>query len=468
MSDPLLDALRLASDSRGLFSRGHTIVVAMSGGQDSCALAHALVSLRVDLDLRLHAAHLNHTLRGDASDEDERSVSRLCNDLSLPLLTHRADIRAASRRTKRSIHETARIERQRFLERCASEVSADAIALAHTSDDRVETVLLNVIRGTGIRGLGAMRWREGKIIRPLLGVTRAATGAYCRRNSITPRFDASNRSLHYRRNLLRHELLPVIEARMNAGVRRAILELSDTAAAAQAYLDAECSRALERLAIVTSSGGWALPAEEYARLDPALRPLLVLAMISRVTGSDADITGRDLSRIDTALLSGERSTWSPGGRVSVSTGPALTVEPLQWPAQAMPFEIELPVPGRVHLPGRNRTVIADTMTLTEMPKRVEPTVAYLPVEAIRLPLTVRTIRDGDRMCPLGMKGHKKVRDHLRDARVPRRERESAVAVCDSQGILWIPGLAVDERARIRSLPAAVCCIQLLTPDGQIT
>jgi len=413
-------------------------------------------------------------LRGRASDGDERFVADLAHALSIPLIIRHADIGSAAVRTRRSTQEAARIERRQFLERCAVEVGADAIALAHTADDRVETVLLNVFRGTGVRGLAAMPWRDGKIVRPLLAVTRAMTGAYCRRAAISPRLDASNRSVHYRRNWLRHELIPMVEARINPQVKKAILDLADMASAETAYLDAECTRAIEQMARPNASGGLDIRSEDYCRIAPALRTHLIRGLIARLAGSDADITRRDVVRIDNALLTGHKASWMLAGRVVVTTGPQLTIQPIAWPAEPVPFEVTLPNDGDTAVPGRRGTVRVALETLDSIPQgegrrpRRPGYVVHVPVEAVDPPLVLRSVRDGDRMQPLGMTGHKKIRDHLRDAGIPPIVRPKALVVCDRRGILWVPGLAADERARIKSVPTVVYRIELLTEPEQTT
>ena len=468
MCDPLLDAVRSASATHKLFERGQRVLVAVSGGQDSCALTHALASLRDEFSLTLHAAHVNHMLRGTASDRDEALVRELCRDLCIPVSVQRTDIRSAARHTRRSTQEAARTERQRFLHLCAARVHADAIAVGHTADDRIETVLLNIVRGTGIRGLAAMPWRDGMLIRPLLGVTRGMTGAYCSRSGLHPALDASNRSSHYRRNLLRHEVLPFLEARMNPGVKRAILDLAGAAESVNAFLQAETSRVINQLASVTDAGVLMLDAEAYTRLDPALRPLVILAMISRVVGTHADVTNRELSRIDEAQSAGRGEQWILTCRAVVSTGRKLTIQQATWPSVPLPVSETLPIGGSVTLSGRGETYTASVATLTDIPEVVRPNVIHIPLEAVEPPVIIRSIRDGDRIRPLGMSGHKKVRDHLRDAHVPARARSMAVALCDNRGILWIPGYVADERARVTTVPAIVLRLEVLTPPQPIT
>jgi tRNA(Ile)-lysidine synthase len=196
------------------------VVVAVSGGPDSTALLHALTRAAPRLKLSLSAAHLDHGLRRE-SGADARRVAALCDRLKVPLITRRESPRTDTEAAARKV-------RHAFLERAAGELDAATIALGHTADDQAETVLMHVIRGSGLEGLAAMQVREGLRFRPLLGSWRENVIAHCLKHGLDPVEDRSNRSLRYTRNRVRLQLIPELET-YNPRVKSSLVRLAAAA-----------------------------------------------------------------------------------------------------------------------------------------------------------------------------------------------------------------------------------------------
>ena len=214
----LVAAVDRALRASGMPPRGSTLVVALSGGADSVALADALATLRRRRGFRLVAAHLDHGLRpGSAADAE--FCAGLCRNLDMPLRSAVADVRARAARERGGLEQAARRERYAFLRRVRDEEGAAAIAVAHTRDDQAETLLLRLLRGAGATGLAGMRPRAGDVLRPLLGVSREDVLVHLRERGLAWREDASNADTTHRRNRVRHELLPYLEERFNPGIR---------------------------------------------------------------------------------------------------------------------------------------------------------------------------------------------------------------------------------------------------------
>ncbi|MSP78973.1 MAG: tRNA lysidine(34) synthetase TilS [Dehalococcoidia bacterium] len=227
---------------------GKTLLAAVSGGPDSLALLHLLADVRHACNLNLHVAHLDHGLR-DASTEDALFVAHEASQLGLPLSSERATLHAfrASRAGKgMSIEQAARTVRYAFLARVAAKVGAAAVAVGHTADDQAETILLHMVRGSGLRGLRGMQpistmsTAAGSIVlfRPLLAVSRLETEAFCTAKRSSPRMDASNANSAFLRNRIRNELLPLLRE-MNPGVGGALVRLGHAAARDEDFLEQE-------------------------------------------------------------------------------------------------------------------------------------------------------------------------------------------------------------------------------------
>lgn len=212
------------------------VIVAVSGGPDSMCLCDAILETAHELRLRPVIAHLNHQLRGDEAAADEDYVRQFAAQRAVPCAITRMDVSARATQRRQSLELAAREARYEFLAQVAHEHGAAHIALAHQADDQAETILLRLIRGTGVAGLRGMSAISPhpthpalSLVRPLLGLERAQIEAYCAARGLAPRTDSSNQSGHHLRNRARHELLPLLET-FNPGIRKTLLHLADGAA----------------------------------------------------------------------------------------------------------------------------------------------------------------------------------------------------------------------------------------------
>ncbi len=208
-----------------LLDRGDRIIVAVSGGADSVALLHLLVEIRRLYSLDLRVAHLNHGLRGSESDADERLVTQIAEDMDLACHVERIPAEALSGR-KGNLENWARERRYDFLSRCATAQSAQKVGLGHTMTDQAETLLLRLIRGSGVSGLASMRPKRGRFVRPLLGLHREETQAYLSNRGLRWREDASNQDTRYSRNSIRLELLPFLRERYNPNITEVLAHVA--------------------------------------------------------------------------------------------------------------------------------------------------------------------------------------------------------------------------------------------------
>ena len=227
----------------GLLEKGDSVIAALSGGADSVALLHFLISVKEQYDLTIHAAHLNHGIRGEEAQRDESFCKILCEKYNVPFHLRRRDIPALARARGVSEELCGREERYAFFEELAEPLNAK-IALAHTASDNAETLLFNLSRGASLGGAAAIPQRRGNIIRPLLSCTRAEIEAYCAANGLEYVTDSSNLSDDYTRNRIRHHVIPVLRE-LNPELESAMLRFSRDAAEVKAYLTRQAQRALE-------------------------------------------------------------------------------------------------------------------------------------------------------------------------------------------------------------------------------
>jgi tRNA(Ile)-lysidine synthase len=247
----------LTRQIEGLFPH-RQILVAVSGGADSMALFRGLAELKTDFNLRLHVAHLNHQLRGEASRVDAAWLEAACRTLGVPCTIGDCDVAACAQAAGLGIEEAARNERYRFLEETAHKVGCATIAVAHTADDQAETILHHILRGTGLAGLGGMpRTRELargiKLVRPLLDLERRVVLDYLTQIGQDFRTDETNDDEAYTRNRIRRQLLPLLAEQYNPNIGQALRRLGQQAAGMHAAFEALAGELLER--VLDSSGG---------------------------------------------------------------------------------------------------------------------------------------------------------------------------------------------------------------------
>lgn len=458
----------------GLWERGERILVGVSGGPDSACLLLTLASLRRSLRFDLHAAYFDHRLRGArVSAREERLVRGLTEALGVPLRCGAGDVRAHARARRRSLEEAARELRYRFLAQAARETGCHAVAVGHTRDDQAETVLLHLLRGSGLRGLAAMApltsWpvatQHGapRLVRPLLDLARDQTERCCREAGVAPLRDPSNRSRSHLRNRIRRELLPRLR-RYNPRIDEALARLADAAAA-----DIEL---LERLAGEALLSGEPsdptsvrLERRRLAELPEALQRHAVRLATARLLGEARGLADRHVRAVLRANAgpTGARLDLARGLRVDVHRGAiVLTTAPAAAPPPLPQAEVALPAPGSASLgPWRFQAEL-----LPKVPSDLDSCdshTALLDADACGASLSVRRRRRGDRFQPLGLGGTKKLQDFFVDAHVPRAERDAVPLVCGAGGIAWVVGHRPAEWAKVTEATVRVLRLRAVPP-----
>ena len=415
-----------------LLRPGAPVIVGLSGGADSVALLHILTRLGYPCV----AAHCNFHLRNDESDADADFAQQTAEALGLPFRRIDFDTADYAHQNGVSTEMAARTLRYEWFETLRRELGAEAIAVAHHRDDNVETVLLNLIRGTGLSGLCGMRPRNGRIVRPLLSVDRHQIVRWLADRHIPFRTDSSNASDVYRRNFVRLRLLPLME-QLNPSVRDAILRmaghLTDVEAIYRNAIDSHRAHLIDAGGRISIDALLCTPAP-HAVLFELLTPY------GFTPSQCADIT---------RALSGEsgRSFVAPGGRWHLLKD---RLHLILYPADEVSADAftltlgsELTAPIRLSLEER---IVDEAFTISRSPH-----VATFDADRIALPLTLRRWRAGDSFVPFGMTGRKKLSDYFSDHKFSLLHKAAAWILCDASGrILWIVGHRTDNRFRITS------------------
>ncbi|HYL81723.1 MAG TPA: tRNA lysidine(34) synthetase TilS [Candidatus Acidoferrum sp.] len=434
--------------------RGERVVVAVSGGVDSMVLLHALVRLQPRLGLRLHVAHVHHGLRGKASDRDAALVVAEAARRGVSVSVARLD--PASRPRGTSVQVWARDLRYHDLETIRERVKAAWILTAHTLDDQAETLLLNLLRGTGPRGLAGIPPSRDRVLRPLLGVSRAEIERYAAAQHVTFREDASNASDAYRRNRIRHELLPLLAREYNPRIVQSLAALAALLREDEAALRASVS-ALVAAGVQAAGSGVQLDIPQFRSAPPAVARRAIQRAFRMASGESQSLTRRHLLAV-MALLTRDAAVELPGGRLATRTGQSVRIGPRRdsdgrrprcaIPPADTPPEISVQ-PGRwacwppLACRLRVRRVSASTLASGPQDRWRE----VMNPEVLAGSLSLRGWRPGDRFRPLGLRGQKKLQDFFVDAKVPRRERARIPLLLAGGRIAWVVGQRIAEDFR---------------------
>jgi tRNA(Ile)-lysidine synthase len=470
-----------------LISPDEIVVVGVSGGADSVCLLHILAECQKELRIKLHVAHLNHQLRGVESEADAEYVSNLIDSLGIPSTIDRQDVAAYRTERNCSIEEAARELRYAFFARVAREVRANRIAIGHIRDDQVETILMHILRGTGITGLCglapcspmaydsqgmSLRAKRSNllVIRPLLDITREETASYCQEYQLEPRIDSSNLSPSFFRNRLRLHLLPLLR-QYNPSVDQALLRLADIAKEDNALIEQQASGLWDEVARQENNAIY-LDKKLIASLPIALQRHLLRAAVTKLAGDVRDIEASHIEAARSLLnkptskrISLPHGLICHGGydELMITKLPSVIAsEARQSQIPPCPFpplsgEFPLKVPGKTVFPGwkviasivRERAASLSSQGALSTNERTYQgnLVAHFDLHKTGTELFVRQRQPGDRFQPLGMSMPKKLYEFMVDAKIPRSWRNHIPIVCSPQQIVWVVGWRIDDRVK---------------------
>ncbi|MBN2119030.1 MAG: tRNA lysidine(34) synthetase TilS [Anaerolineales bacterium] len=437
-------------------SRDHPIVVGVSGGPDSLCL----MSVLRKTGYRVIVAHLNHKLRPDA-DADANLVEQTAARLNLVSVIENGDVRAFADQEKLSIEEAARLVRYRFLMQQAHRFDAQAVAVGHTADDQVETVLMHFIRGAGLAGLKGMSYRtvipmfdpELPIVRPLLETWREETVVYCAANGFRPRYDPSNASLDFFRNRLRHLLIPVLET-YNPRFREAVCRTARSLESDYEILASALDDVWRACVVQENAGFITFNAALLTQQSLGLQRNLIRRAIERLHPDELNLNYAVLERAST-FISGNPAL----ARMDLTGGVHLLREealiyvvtdnvtlPIErWPQ--MPDEsstIPLKIPSQLTLSGDWKLNCElwniASLALEQARANDDPFQAWVDARGISDALELRVRQEGDRFQPLGMDGHEmKLSDFFINVKLPQRARDRWPLLCIGEKVVWVPG-----------------------------
>lgn len=446
------------------------VVVGVSGGPDSVAMLSLLVTLKEELSLHLHVAHLNHMLRGKEADEDALYVGELSKSFGLPLSEDRRDVSALAEKNGLSLQEAGRQARYEFFQAVSHEVKANKIAVAQTMNDQAETMLLWILRGCGLKGLTGIPFMRSYpepvsedglfIIRPLLEVSRDEVMDYLQDVGLKGRFDSSNKKSAYLRNKIRSKLIPLL-ATYNPHIEHNLSRMAAVLKEDEDYLTRVTDEAFSSLSpvCVPEAGtgrevkNWRImiDAGKLGELHPALQRRVLRKAIAVLKGDLRRVSNEHIDEmLHIAMADSPGETCLPHriiGRQAYGKLIILKDEESTLPVREArtqtgkknEYAYSLPIPGEVKIDEVKMGIKSSLVSpfrgkLKDFGSRQ---VAYFDYVKLHFPLTIRNRRQGDIFCPLGTGGKKKIKDFFIDRKIPLLEREQAPLLLSGNEIIWV-------------------------------
>ncbi|MGH8004401.1 MAG: tRNA lysidine(34) synthetase TilS [Limisphaerales bacterium] len=426
---------------KNLLGKNEKILVATSGGPDSVALLFALRALEKPLKLKLGVAHLNHLLRPEAG-KDAEFVKKLTNKLKLPFFYSEVDTKTVAKENKWSLEEAGRNLRYEFFEQLAKDEKFDKIATAHTVDDLAETVLLQILRGTG--GPTSIPVKRGNIIRPILWASRTDVLAFLKQKKLAYCTDPSNKGKKFTRNRVRNELLPLLEKKYNPQIRQALIRLAEIFEEEKKFLQAEAEKIIKK-ALVKNSEALGLKLGVLSKASKAIQREILQTICERYYDLNLNFasTERLLNLLDKP------------GKIELAKGlfADSTRKGILWlyrlGKKSEPVKLKFPLKKLVKANGlvlKAKKLSRKRLKTLMLPDGWQ---AYLDAAQLKAPLFLRPVKEGDRFIPLGMKAPKKVGDFFTDAKVPPFQRQNALLLTSAGKICWVVGHRIAEDFKVK-------------------
>ena len=452
-----------------MVKNGEKIAAAVSGGPDSVAMLFSLNEIKNEIGFDLVVLHIDHMLRGEESERDEIFVKNLSDSLALPFYSAKVDVIKYQGNHKVSIQVAARELRYCNLNRFADLHSVDKIALGHTANDQAETVLMRILKGSGLKGIsGIPPTRDNRYIRPLMEIHREEINQFLDNNHIHYLVDSSNLKNNYLRNQIKNKLIPSLKKEYNPSIVETLCRSSQIFRQEDYFISEMAQCEFNKSVLKKDSDQIILDARRFQTLHTALTRRIILEAIYRFPNSGRHAA---LKIVDNIL--GVIASKISGKTISITKGLIFKYQYNQLIFQSFKKNVspllikqkKLAVPGKTKIAEIEKEATSNIISKNKIPKDFSnkgPFTAFLDFGYSGKDLFVRSRQRGDRFSPLGIKANKKLKDYFIDKKIPREERDSIPIIANHNSILWIVGHQISEWARVKEdttdvLMVKVCC-----------
>jgi len=430
-----------------LLEKGDRVVVALSGGADSCALLLTLLALAGAYGLKMFVAHFNHGLRDAESNEDEVFCRDLAHKFGLVFVTEKMHHPAVPKRV--SPEDYFRQERYRFLDKVAAAYGANKIALGHHLQDQAETVLLNILRGSGLDGLkGILPMRDNKYIRPLIEVSQRDIHSFLKEAGVQYCEDSSNNSNVYLRNRIRGELIPYLKEKYNPRIEQNLVRMAEIIRRDDEFLGGYVNAILTSPHIQKKKHEVSFSTEYFKTLHVSLIYRLLKAILEGLASEGKGFSSCHVqSLVDLVMKRSSGKSISLPYRLTAQKEYDRLIIKSGRIEKPQDYKYQMTIPGTVDLRERHIILSLRRAAAAEIDfKRQQRT--YFDGDKIKEPLVVRNRQNGDWFEPLGMRGSQKIKKLFIDRKLPRRERDRIALIADQESVIWIENMHLSERVKV--------------------
>jgi tRNA(Ile)-lysidine synthase len=429
------------------------VIAGISGGADSVCLLFVLLELRKTMGIEVIAVHVNHGIRGDAADADERFVQELCKQHRVECVCYHENVELIAKKRKQSVEETGRIVRREAFDDVCKLYHGSRIATAHHQNDNAETLLMNLARGTGLKGLGGIQPVNGCVIRPLLCLNRCEIESYVNMLGCGFCHDETNDENEYIRNRLRHLVIPVLEKQVNLQAVRHMNEAMEQIRKMQRYIDHQTDEAYSNCVTETKEKGVHINAEAYRRLPEFLQGMLVRKCLVNAAEAERDIQKVHIEGVEELFgRHSGRSLDLPYGVKAVRDYEGVMLTKQRERADRSFSPKELIVPGITKIPELNLSICCKIMentnefSLEEVPQKAYT--KWFDYDIMKNNLTIRTRKSKDSII-IDKAGRKqKIKSYFINQKVPPKVREELPLIADAGQIVWIVGYRMSSAYQI--------------------
>jgi len=425
-----------------LYSPGEKVLVALSGGPDSVFLLHFFNKFKNKFKIEIGAAHINHRLRGNDSKRDELFCKAICDELSVPFYILRKDIKSYSKENKISLEVAGRKIRYEFFEKISSENKYDKIVTAHNADDNAETVLLNLIKGTGIKGIAGIPVKRNNIVRPILSLTKKEILDYLNENQFEYRVDESNLSNDFERNFLRNEVIPLIQKNINPAFSNSALNTSLNLQRLNLGL-AEIVSGLKSTVKVKFNRIVSIPVDFIKSENKFIISYTIKELIDEIFS--VKLESNDLKKIFMLVKkqSGKSEELSEN---LIALKERNEIRIVKKSALKNSNEIKISTGSEIKIARKTFSIFEVTRSDVKIGK--SKNIEYISADGLSSDFIVRTWTEGDKFFPIGMQGSKKISDYLNDIKINSFEKKEQLVLENNAGIVWVIGKRLDDRFKL--------------------
>ena len=434
---------------KNIIKSGDKILVGLSGGPDSVCMLSLLCGIREEEKIEVAVAHINHMLRGEEADKDEEYSKRLCESLGVRFFSKRIDINKYALETGKSSELAGREARYDFFNEIINKINFNKIATAHNANDQAETILMRIMRGTGLEGLGGIPVeREGKYIRPILFMKREEVEQYCKENNLSPHIDTTNLERIYSRNKVRLDILPYMKNNFNPNIVETINRMALLLQDDNEFIEGEVSKAYKDNCFEKENS--IVISKNLFNIHSAIVTRVIRKALFKINKSNYDMEMKNIEDIiELSNLGTNKRVDLPKDIYAENVYGDIIIRKKEYIKNKLSNELTLNKKDILH----NEVIFDeyiinfDVVNNKDIKQENDEVVKNFDYDKINN-VTIRYRKDGDRITPLGMKGSKKLKEIFIDMKIPKEKRDEIPLIQFNDDISWIVGIKMSDKFKI--------------------